>query len=175
MEFRIAGRKIEVFSHESIAPCPIVWLNTFENEGAAVWNACQALHTPDFILAAIQIEHWHDDLSPWQAPKLYKQGTDFAGNAAQFLSDLTETILPEITEHIPFKPQYHAISGYSLAGLFAVWALFQTSLFRRAASASGSSGIRIFWNLHSYIRCQLRRTPSIFHSATRSPAPGILS
>ena len=140
MEFMIAGRKITVFNHDSIAPCPMVWLNTFEDEGAAVWNACQALHTPDFILATIQIEHWNDDLSPWQAPKLYKQGTDFAGNAAQFRSDLTEIILPEITAYIPVKPQYHAISGYSLAGLFAVWTLFQASPFRRAASASGS-----FW------------------------------
>ena len=34
--------------------------------------------------------------------------------------------------------QYHAIAGDSMAGLFAVYALYRTQVFSRVASASGS-------------------------------------
>ena len=35
-------------------------------------------------------------------------------------------------------PSYISIAGYSLAGLFALYALYQTDVFERAASMSGS-------------------------------------
>ena len=39
---------------------------------------------------------------------------------------------------MPGAPRWRGIAGYSLAGLFAVYALYRTDVFARAASVSGS-------------------------------------
>lgn len=132
-----SGRTITLFG-DSTTPRPLVWLHTFGDEGGAVWDACRSLHTPDFTLAAICIDDWNDALSPWAAPGLRRTDPDFAGNADACLQVLTDGILPEITAALPAPPLYHAIAGYSMAGLFAVYALYRTDRFRRAACASGS-------------------------------------
>ncbi len=137
--FTSSGRQITLFGEEN-AGSPLVWLCAFEQEGEAVWNACRNLHATAFQLAAVSIRDWNGDLSPWKCARTFKNGEDFAGNADHFLRELTGTIIPEVTAQLSEPPQYHAISGYSLAGLFAVWALYKTDVFRRAVSASGS-----FW------------------------------
>ena len=47
-------------------------------------------------------------------------------------------IIPQVESSLPQPPIWRGIAGYSLAGLFALWALWQTNAFDRAASASGS-------------------------------------
>ena len=39
---------------------------------------------------------------------------------------------------LPGDPCWEGLAGYSMAGMFAVWALCQTDVFRRGASMSGS-------------------------------------
>ena len=51
---------------------------------------------------------------------------------------LTGQIVPSVEARLGFSPVSRAIAGYSLAGLFALWAVFQTDVFDRAASVSGS-------------------------------------
>ena len=51
---------------------------------------------------------------------------------------LTENILPQAEALLPASPAWRGLAGYSLAGLFAIWALYQTDIFSRAASMSGS-------------------------------------
>lgn len=140
MQFRIAGRQITVYGEPSDTPQPLIWLHTFGNEGEAVWNACRSLQIPACRLAAVPVADWNDALSPWAAPGLHRKDADFAGHAALWLHDLMTEMVPEVTAALPDAPAYHAIAGYSLAGLFAVWALYQTDIFRRAVAASGS-----FW------------------------------
>lgn len=79
-------------------------------------------------------------MSPWKCPPVYKGGASCTGDADAYLGTLTKEILPEILGQLSMKPSYTALAGYSLAGLFAVYALYRTDVFSRAASASGS-----FW------------------------------
>ena len=130
--YTIHHRNITVFQTENEAPC--VWLNTFVQEAGFVWNVCQELNAPTFTLIAIQINDWNSALSPWTAPAIFKGKADFAGQGSTYLKELTGNIIPEVTELLPTKPFYHAIAGYSLAGLFTIWSLYQTELFQRAAS-----------------------------------------
>ena len=81
---------------------------------------------------------WNDDLSPWPAPKAFRDGNDFAGGADAYLKELTEKIVPAVEAKLGFTPHSRAIAGYSLAGLFALYALYRTDIFSRAASMSGS-------------------------------------
>ena len=136
IQYNINSRVVSLFPANTKAPC--VWLNTFAQKAEAVWSACQELKSPPFTLAAIQIDDWNAALSPWPAKTVFKGEQDFAGQADAYLQELTGSIIPEITELLPEKPQYHAIAGYSMAGLFAVYALYRTQVFSRAASASGS-------------------------------------
>ena len=136
MQYTINRRAVSLFPANTKAPC--VWLNNFSQEAEEVWNTCRELKTPPFTLAAIQIDDWNGALSPWPAKAVFKGKQDFAGQADAYIQELTGNIIPEITELLPEKPQYHAIAGYSMAGLFAVYALYRTQVFFRAASASGS-------------------------------------
>ena len=92
----------------------------------------------NFLFAAIPVESWNDALSPWEAPAVWgKQG--FGGKAADTLSFLTEQVIPTLKQrfHLPENVKI-ILGGYSLAGLFALWASTQTELFSGVAAASPS-------------------------------------
>ena len=91
--------------------------------------AIKALSKKDFQLKAIKVEQWNHDLSPWKAPAVF--GTEPFGDGA---SDTLKKVLTLTGE--PGKEYY--IGGYSLAGLFALWAVCQTDAFQGAAAASPS-------------------------------------
>ena len=83
----------------------------------------------NFLFAAIPVESWNDALSPWEAPAVW--GTQgFGGKAADTLSFLTEQVIPTLKQrfHLPENVKI-ILGGYSLAGLFALWACAQSSLF----------------------------------------------
>lgn len=80
---------------------------------------------------------WDADLSPWRAKRAFKGGADFAGGADAHLAELMSAI-PEIEAEIASKPPSRAICGYSLAGLFAIYAAHNCDMFDCAISASGS-------------------------------------
>jgi predicted alpha/beta superfamily hydrolase len=75
---------------------------------------------------------WNRDLSPWPAPRVFKKEDDFSGGAAAFLRELLAN------EVLQRKWDRILIAGYSLAGLFSLWAVTQTDLFAGCASVSGS-------------------------------------
>lgn len=87
-------------------------------------------------LVTLDQTDWNRDFSPWPAPAVFRDG-DFSGGAPAFLRLLTETIIPAVEGRIG-QPQRRILAGYSLAGLFAVWAVMNTDLFDAAASMSGS-------------------------------------
>ena len=108
-------------------------LQSMESEIAAI---AQSAH--HFLFAAIPVESWNDALSPWEAPAVWeKQG--FGGNAADTLRFLTEQVIPTLKQQYPLPENVKIIlGGYSLAGLFALWASTQTDLFYGVAAASPS-------------------------------------
>ena len=77
------------------------------------------------------------DLSPWKAPRAFKNGSDFTGGAVAFLPEVLGA-LKEAEGEFPEAPSHRVIAGYSLAGLFALWALHRTPVFDCAACASPS-------------------------------------
>ena len=133
----IANREVNIYPAAK-AGCPLVVFNAFENEGAAVHSELMKLTTSDFSLATINITDWNTDLSPWEIPPVYKSDEPFTGGADAYLETLTGEIIPTIIGELDSEPSYIALAGYSLAGLFAVYAMYRTDRFARIASASGS-------------------------------------
>ena len=108
-------------------------LQSMESEIAAI---AQSAH--HFLFAAIPVESWNDALSPWEASAVWgKQG--FGGKAAETLRFLTEQVIPSLKQQFRLPEDIKIIlGGYSLAGLFALWASTQTDLFYGVAAASPS-------------------------------------
>ena len=83
----------------------------------------------DFVLLAIKVQNWNADLSPWPAPAVFvKEG--FGNGAADTLAGILKICDEQNKTYI--------IGGYSLAGLFALWAAYQTDAFKGVAAASPS-------------------------------------
>ena len=108
-------------------------LQSMESEVTAI---AQSAH--HFLFAAIPVESWNDALSPWEAPAVWgKQG--FGGKAGKTLRFLTEQVIPSLKQQLNLPENVKIIlGGYSLAGLFALWASTQTDLFYGVAAASPS-------------------------------------
>ena len=106
-----------------------------------------------FTLAAFKVDDWNADLSPWEAPPVFGN-EGFAGGAEVTLKYVTDQLIPELTggKDWPADPKSAPaiyIGGYSLAGFFALWASYQTDLFRGAAAASPSVWFPGVHDLHA--------------------------
>lgn len=109
-------------------------LQHMDNEVAAI--AQGAAHP--FLFAAVPVKSWNDELSPWEAPAVWGKES-FGGNAADTLRFLTEQVIPTLKQQFALPESIRIIlGGYSLAGLFALWASTQTELFSGVAAASPS-------------------------------------
>ena len=88
----------------------------------------------DFCLKAVKIHDWNKDLSPWSAAAVFGR-EDFGDGAAETLRFVLEEVVAvdgsEARKRI-------FLGGYSLAGLFALWAGYQTDRFDGIAAASPS-------------------------------------
>ena len=108
-------------------------LQSMDNEVAAI-----AQSSRKYLFAAVSVSNWNDALSPWEAPAVWgKQG--FGGKAGDTLRFLTEQVMPTLKQQLELSENVKIIlGGYSLAGLFALWASTQTNLFYGIAAASPS-------------------------------------
>lgn len=96
-------------------------------------EAIKELSDKPFSLVAFMIKDWNQELTPWVAPPVFGK-TPFGDGAEKTLEFITSQLLPEVQENIP----HLILGGYSLAGLFALWAGYQTDLFEGIAAASPS-------------------------------------
>lgn len=153
MVFTVEGKRVEVFPAAKPG-CPVLYLHTVEDNGGAVYEAVQARTGRDFSLVAVSRLDWNADLSPWAAPAVFAKGASFSGGAGAYLALLLEKIVPQAESLLP-PVSWRGIAGYSLAGLFAVYALYQTDVFENAACVSGSlwfPGIKAYILSHSFCK-----------------------
>ena len=119
----------------------IVYLHVYDGDGLDVLSECQRIGCPPFTLVAIKPACWNHNLTPWECPGLFADDAPFAGRAQDQLRLLEEAIIPQVERECG-EPNdgriCRTVAGYSLAGLFATWASFNSSAFSRIASASGS-------------------------------------
>ena len=135
--FEIGGKKIGLFGTYNEGS-PLVILNTYSGEGERVFRECALLGAKPFTLAAISNLGWNADMTPWENPPIYRNGEPFSGKADEYLALLSSKIIPAIMERLRATPSYTAIAGYSLGGLFALYASYKSGLFSRIATASAS-------------------------------------
>ena len=86
------------------------------------------LQTP-FMLIAVRIEKWNAELTPWPAPPVFGK-TPFGDGAHSTLLYIVNELLPSLKERysIEFNKRNTILGGYSLAGLFSLWASYQHNI-----------------------------------------------
>ena len=107
---------------ELIQPVDDYDLEGIENEFAEIQSSCKK----SFCLIAFKIDDWNNDLSPWKAPAVFGS-EDFGDGASKTLEELLKLCTD--------NEKTYYIGGYSLAGLFALWAAYHTEVFSGVAAA----------------------------------------
>lgn len=87
------------------------------------------------LLVDVAVDDWNRDLSPWEAPPVFGDRA-FDGGAAETLKWLQAELLPALRAEAPDRAFF--LGGYSLAGLFALWAMYRTDAFAGIAAVSPS-------------------------------------
>ena len=126
--------KIAVIDKTVKESAPVVMIN-IENDGELKFFDDQLINDgiENYILVGLSGYDWNRDLSPWKAEAIFKNGRGFDGGADEYLNKITGKIIPSLD----LKAQYYALAGYSLAGLFALYAGYRCDDFKRIISASG--------------------------------------
>ena len=139
MEAKALGEKLsEGKSSEGKLSSPLLILHCFSEEEEAVVKLLKGQEYFSFPLLCINNLEWQKDMCPWDSPALINTERDFIGGADEYLPLLEKEIIPKAVEILGEEPSYYALAGYSLAGLFALYAGYRSALFSRIASVSGS-------------------------------------
>ncbi|HBF36432.1 MAG TPA: hypothetical protein DDW50_03840 [Firmicutes bacterium] len=160
-----------IFSPAVAKTCPVVYTHFPAAEAEAV---ASLQGDPKFVLISVDGVDWDCDLSPWPAPRVFNNRNDFAGRADAYLKELTEKIVPAVEAKLGFSPCCRSIAGYSLAGLFAVYALYRTDIFSRVASMSSAlwyDGFLNFMKTNRPIRLPERAYFSLGDRESKSKNP----
>ena len=141
----------------SVAGAPIVYLL-----GDVADNS--PIQVPEGIsLVNVGVDLWEENFSPWCAPRVFTKGPNFGDDAQKTLDTLINQVIPWAESDLTEPPAYRVLVGYSLAGLFSLWAGVSqhgaphvdapVATFQRIGAVSGS-----FWfpGLLDYVDQQLR-------------------
>ena len=122
--------QFSILTESQKGPC-LYWCTGAGEDLTAVADALRQEGSAHTLIACISND-WNRDYSPWPAPPVFgSQG--FAGQAEETLAEITAFFSYDGAEDRP-----RAIGGYSLAGLFSLWALSRNVGFSGAACCSGS-------------------------------------
>ena len=136
-KFNIKDKVITLYK-SSETNAPLIVFNTFEGDSEDVYQALQNTGCTFLNLLVVGNIDWNHDMSPWNMPSIYSKENSFSGGAEEYLRWRIDDGLPKAKEMIEGEPKFIGIAGYSLAGLFAVYAMYKTDVFDRVASMSGS-------------------------------------
>ena len=129
---------MNVFSTQNPVNAPVfIWgLDMSHGETAeSLFEEVKTLTNNDFSLAVFDVTDWNAQFSPWTAPAVFGKDA-FSGKGNDTLRFLEDEFLPEIKSKFPKSEVF--LTGYSLAGLFSLWALYETDKFNGAVCCSSS-------------------------------------
>ena len=134
--FELDGRAVTLYADDAPQILFIQPVDTHDTELLdAEIEAMRNCALP-FALAAFAVKDWNRELSPWAAPPVFGK-VPFGGMAEEALSFVLACLLPELRVQLGADMKV-CVGGYSLEGLFALWAATETNAFSGVAAASPS-------------------------------------
>ena len=111
----------------SVAGAPVVYLLGDVTDHSPV-------QVPEGVsLVNIGVDLWEENFSPWCAPRVFAKGPNFGDGAQKTLDILINQVVLWAESDLTEPPAYRALVGYSLAGLFSLWAGVSPQLSDAAA------------------------------------------
>ena len=100
----------------SVAGAPIVYLlgDVADNSPIQVLEGVS--------LVNVGVDLWEENFSPWCAQRVFAKGSNFGDGAQKTLDTLINQVIPWTESDLTEPPAYRVLVGYSLAGLFSLWA-----------------------------------------------------
>ena len=100
----------------SVAGAPIVYLlgDVADNSPVQVPEGVSQVN--------VGVDLWEENFSPWCAPRVFAKGPNFGDGAQKTLDTLINQVIPWAESDLTELPAYRVLVGYSLAGLFSLWA-----------------------------------------------------
>ena len=100
----------------SVAGAPIVYLlgDVADNSPVQIREGVS--------LVSVGVDLWEENFSPWCAPRVFAKGPNFGNGAQKTLDTLIDQVIPWAESELSEPPAYRVLVGYSLAGLFSLWA-----------------------------------------------------
>ena len=100
----------------SVAGAPIVYLLDDVADNSPI-------QVPEGVsLVNVGADLWEENFSPWCAPRVFAKGPNFGDGAQKTLDTLIDQVIPWTESDLTEPPAYRVLVGYSLAGLFSLWA-----------------------------------------------------
>ncbi len=130
MSLRVSDEHIKTYGDTSEKICIIFLGDDPEKEERILSESLSGA----FIIG-IRVDDWNSDLSPWNAPPVFGNEA-FGEGAGKLLASIEETVIPFINES--YGRKVFLIAGYSLAGLFALYSVYQSGSFAGAVAVSPS-------------------------------------
>jgi len=139
-ELLIAGRTCRLFGSESPACILIQPSARHENAILALEaDKIAELSPVPFVLATIELADWIVDLMPWPDTNISRE-PEAGKHAQETLEYVLLSLVPELRHRFGSLPVI--LGGYSLGGLFSLWASAQSDSFKAIAAASPSVWIK---------------------------------
>lgn len=139
-EMTIGGKQCRLFGAGK--PSYLLIQPSARHESASLEDEVRktaALSPVPFALLTICLEDWIIDLMPWPDRNISREA-EAGEHAADTLQYILSSAVPELLGRFGSLPLI--LGGYSLGGLFALWASSRTDCFKAVAAASPSVWIR---------------------------------
>ena len=136
-ELQFGHRRVCLY-HLVEGAVPLVYSIDYHENGQLLLEACRQVGCSGFNLVTISGLNWNQELSPWAVETVVSKDDRFTGGASELLPLFIGEMVPQVERLIDEPPAWRCLAGYSMAGLFTVWTAFQTDVFSRILSASGS-------------------------------------
>ena len=120
------------------------------------------LSFPDTVFVSIKVEDWNRYLSPYRAENPFRKGDYFSGDADTLLSSIVNELIPLVESKEETSERY--LLGYSMGGLFSLYAASLSNAWKGVGSVSGS-----LWyiNYDEYVSSYRLLTEKIYLSLGR--------
>lgn len=116
----------------------IVYCNSYGDGTEPILKSCEELNCLPFHLVVISKIDWDADMSPYPADKVISRHDNFAGNADKYLEWMLTSLIPHCEKLLRVDNPLRILLGYSMSGLFSLYAMYRTDKFAAYISASGS-------------------------------------
>ncbi|MBO4524538.1 MAG: hypothetical protein J5723_07660 [Ruminococcus sp.] len=129
----ISGRTCHIIING--AELPTIYWGEMKNSSETIEKVLALCEDVKYNYIVYEVEDWNSDFSPWEFTLNKKMS--FSGGGRKTLDWLLNDCIPYCEKEYALTGE-RILCGYSLAGLFSLWAFYESQAFSGVISCSGS-------------------------------------